>query len=541
MSKLLAGAALTGLVGALAALAPITASAHPEPVPVSGTARTAPGAAQGPSSLKWARCEGELGSQGVQCATLQVPLDHGQPAGQKIDLALSRVEHTVPDARYQGVMLTNPGGPGGSGLGLATMGRRVPSGAGEAYDWIGFDPRGVGASRPALTCDPDYNKGPRPPYVPVDASVEQTWRDRAATYATRCGDNGGVLLQHLKTIDVAKDLELIRVALGQQQINYYGLSYGTYIGQVYSSLYPKNVRRMVFDGTVDPRNIWYQANLEQDVAFEKVMQVWFGWLAKYNSTYRLGSTAAEVQDRFYAEQGELYKSPADGVIGGSEWTDVFLQAGYFQFTWTNLADVFSKWANDQDAAPLVKAYQSVAKVGDDNSYAVYAAVQCTDTQWPQQWQTWKDDNSRVFPEAPFYTWSNAWFNAPCLTWPAGAEQPVEINGGDVADVLMINQTLDGATPYAGSLEVRKRYPGARLIAEPGGTTHSGSLGGNACVDDKIAAYLATGALPNRLPGDTADVECAPLAQPVPGAARDRTAPGKATDLSTRTRRDALRH
>jgi pimeloyl-ACP methyl ester carboxylesterase len=537
--KLLAGVVASGLVvGALATLAPTAADVLPDLGLVSGPGQdasgTTPGAAQDPSPLSWAACAGDLGTQGVECATLKVPLDHDQPEGTKIDLALSRVKHTVPDDKYQGVMLVNPGGPGVAGLAMATLGRRVPFKAGEAYDWIGFDPRGVGASKPTLTCGTDDSTDRLPPYIPVNAADEQTRLAWAKGYADRCGKNSGALLEHVKTVDVAKDVELMRLALGEKQINYYGLSYGTYLGEVYSTLYPKNVRKMIFDGTVDPSKIWYQYRFDQDAAFEKVIQVWFGWVAKNDSTYKLGGTADEVQKRFYTEQGKLYETPAKGVVGGNEWIDLFLQAGYSQGNWTRLADVFSKWANTKDGDALLKAFQSDGTGGGENFYAAFSAVQCTDAQWPQEWQTWKDDNSRVFNQAPFYTWANAWTNTPCLTWPAKAGQPVDVNGGDVAEVLMINETLDAATPYSGSLEVRKRYPGARLIAVPDGTTHAGSLGGNACVNDKIIAYLATGDLPQRLPGDTADVECAALPQPVPGAApADRTGPGEVANPAVR--------
>jgi TAP-like protein len=154
---------------------------------------------------------------------------------------------------------------------------------------------------------------------------------------------------------------------------------------------------------------------------------------------------------------------------------------------------------------------------------VYAGVECTDAQWPTNWDRWRTDNWRTFRKAPFETWGNAWFNAPCVYWPAKAHRPVEIDGRHVASVLLIDETLDAATPFEGSLEVRRRYPHASLIAEPGGTTHAGSLGGNACVDNQIAAYLATGKLPKRLPrlprlpGNRADTLCDPLPQPDPTA------------------------
>jgi len=125
---------------------------------------------------------------------------------------------------------------------------------------------------------------------------------------------------------------------------------------------------------------------------------------------------------------------------------------------------------------------------------------------------------KLLEKAPFETWGNAWFNAPCLYWPAKAGKPATINGSKVASVLLIDETLDAATPYPGSLEVRKLYPHSSLIAEPGGTSHADSLFGNACVDDQIADYLATGKLPTRKKGDGADTTCAPLPIPDPTAA-----------------------
>jgi hypothetical protein len=175
----------------------------------------------------------------------------------------------------------------------------------------------------------------------------------------------------------------------------------------------------------------------------------------------------------------------------------------------------------RDATQLVAAYQDTDTPGDDNGYAIYSAVQCTDAPWPKKWSTWAADSWRLNRSAPFLTWANAWFNAPCLTWPAKPGTPVTVRGGSTS-ALLIDETLDAATPYEGSIEVRRRFPRSSLIAEPGGTTHAGSLLGNACVDDKIAAYLATGVLPVRRAGVQADAECAPLPQPVPDTAGTAT-------------------
>ncbi|KDN24096.1 alpha/beta hydrolase [Amycolatopsis rifamycinica] len=482
-------------------------------------APAASAAPAGPASIAWGPCtDATLAGAGAECGYLAVPLDYRKPAGEQVQLAVSRVKHKVPDAQYQGVMLTNPGGPGGSGLLLATRGSRVPGHAGDAYDWIGFDPRGVGASKPALSCDPNYMDYNRPQYAPFTPQLEKTWLNRSKGYAEACAKNNSrALLENMKTTDTVQDMDSLRKALGQRQLNFYGYSYGTYLGQVYGTLYPHNVRRMVLDSTVDPRGVWYRANLNQDVAFDQNILIWFGWLAQHDDVYHLGKTQAAVRRVVNEQLLKTSFTPAGGVIGPDEILDVIQQASYYQLRWTLLGDALSRFVNQGDWQNWKSLFEAFGGRGDDNGYAVYLAVQCTDVQWPQSWPQWKRDNWQTFAKAPYFTWQNAWFNAPCLYWPAKAGKPVKVDGRGVQSVLMIDETLDAATPFEGSLEVRSRFPGASLIAEPGGTSHAITPRGNACVDTKIAAYLATGALPARKPGRTADVECAPLPQPTPPA------------------------
>jgi pimeloyl-ACP methyl ester carboxylesterase len=474
-----------------------------------------------PAAIDWGPCaDSSLQRAGAQCGFLSVPLDYGRPGGTKIKLAVSRIVHTVPAAEYQGIMLVNPGGPGGSGLGLVTLGQYVPNGAGDAYDWIGFDPRGVGASQPALTCDQNISAFDRPNYVPTTRQLTETWLGTARRYAQACQRNNAALLRHVTTVDSARDMDSIRAALRQRQLNYFGFSYGTYLGQVYGTLFPDRVRRMVLDSNVDPRRVWYDANLDQDIAFEKNMKIWFGWLAKYDSVYHLGTSEGQVERLFYRVQADLDRRPAGGVIGPDEWTDVFLSAGYYQSTWLDLGAAFAGYVHDGDWQTLRDSYGGP---GDDNGYAMYNAVQCGDVQWPQSWAKWERDNWRTYFQAPFETWGNAWYNAPCLYWGAPASTPVRVDGRKVASALLIDETLDAATPYTGSLEVRKLFPHASLIALPGGTSHANSLYGDACEDDQIAAYLADGTLPKRKPGPGPDTTCDPLPVPDPTAAAARTA------------------
>ena len=470
------------------------------------------------SSISWGTCDvPALVDAGAQCAMLSVPLDYAHPDGAKIKLALSRIKHTVPDSQYQGAMLINAGGPGVAGLAnaLSTFGQLVPNGAGGFYDWIGFDPRGVGESQPALSCDPNYFDFNRPTYIPLLQSTVRTWLALAKGYADACAANNGPILSHMTTVESAKDMDSIRADLGVAQLNYYGYSWGTYLGQVYGTLFPTHVRRMVLDSNVDPRNVYYQANLNQDVGFDRTIRIWFGWLARYDSVYHLGKTATAVEALFYRTEAQLTLHPADGKIGGDEWVDIFLQTGYKQFNWPLLADAFAGYVNGGDVATLENLFLVIDGFGNDNSYAVYSAVQCTDVQWPQQWSTWARDNWATFAGAPFETWANAWYNAPCLFWPARTHQPVTVDGRRVSSALLIDQTLDAPTPFEGSLEVRTLFPNSSLIALPGGTTHGSSLSGDTCLDDQVAAYLADGTLPPRRPGNGPDTTCAPPPMPVP--------------------------
>jgi pimeloyl-ACP methyl ester carboxylesterase len=505
------GSRARGLATAALAAGLVVSSA----VVATAPARASAPAASGAGSIAWSECNSAtLKFAGAVCGYLTVPLDHAKPSGRKIALALSMVRHTVPDSAYQGVVLVNPGGPGASGIGRSVTGSKVPNGVGAAYDWIGFDPRGVGASVPELSCDPHYFDGPRPAYRTANGSTEKAWLARTKAYAKACGKAAPGLLAHVSTADSARDLDAIRVAMGQERLNYYGYSYGTYLGQVYATMFPDRVRRMVFDGVVDPRGVWYNAQLRQDEAFDVVMKAFFGWIASYDGLYSLGATEAAVEKTFYATQKDLAARPT-ARIGSSEWNDAFLRAGYREFSWPKLADAFAAWVHRKDMSRVEAQYADQADLGNDNGFAMYNAVQCTDAAWPVDFAKWRADADRTAAATPYATWGNVWFNAPCLYWPAKPGIPVTIDGSRTGSLLLISGTLDAATPFTGALEVRRRFPNARLIAEPGMTTHANSLTGNACVDQRIAAYFATGELPPRQGGDVADVECMPLPRPLP--------------------------
>lgn len=512
---LVAGAALT--IGAALLAAPATASAT---AASSAGQQTAPAFAV--SAIDWGRCKDDFLRQAKgECGMLTVPLDHANPTGATIKLAVSRVKHR--GAKYRGVIFTNPGGPGGAGTYLAAYGQFVPGKVASSYDWIGMDPRGVGESVPALTCDKRINKiGTRPPYDPTTDKILDTWVSRSEAYAADCGSSAAAaLLPFMRTTDTVADFELLRTALGAETVSFYGFSYGTYIAQVYSTLHPERLDKLVLDGVVDPRGIWYDSNANQNDAFEKSIKGFYRWAARGNADFGLGRTAAKVEKTYYRVLRQLARRPINGV-GPAELSDVALGAGYVNFLWPDVAAVISEIAN-QGTAKLARASylgDNAVTAGGDNGYATYLATLCTDAPWPTDLDAILADNKAQARKSPFVTWANAWFNAPCRTWPA-APAPAAFEVADAnRSALLINETFDGATPFSGALEVRSRFTGAVLIEGVKGTTHAGSLSGVGCVDNKIAAYLANGRLPDRRSGDRADVRCPAVPAPPAGAPDD---------------------
>ncbi|MBT2418767.1 alpha/beta fold hydrolase [Streptomyces sp. ISL-22] len=478
----------------------------------AGAAHTAQSARA--ASLTWNKC-GTKKYPTLQCASLEVPLDHTNPRGRRITLALSRVPHTA--RKYQGPLLVNPGGPGGSGRTLAGfVASALPAAVAAQYDVIGFDPRGVGRSRPALDCRPGHFDPVRPDSVPSTARIERANLLRAKAFARACGKKYADVLPYIDTVSAAKDLDRIRAALGARQLNYFGYSYGTYLGAVYAKLFPQRVRRAALDSVVDPTGVWYEDNLAQDHAFDDRHRAFMAWVARHDTTYRLGTDPARVEARWYAMRAALARTPAEGKVGAAELEDTFLPGGYYNGYWPHLAEAFAAYVNDRDADPLLEAYErfGAADAADDNGYSVYTSVQCRDAAWPRDWHRWRTDNWAVHAKAPFMTWSNAWYNAPCAFWPTpSTHRPMDIANGKLPPVLLFQATGDAATPYGGAVTVHRQLARSSLVVERGGGNHGITLGGNSCLDKHLAAYLTDGTVP-RGRGE-ADAVCQALPEPKP--------------------------
>lgn len=526
--------ALHGTLGALvltaATVVPASGSAGLVPLPLrdarqaAGTADAASAAAA--AGIDWRRCPAvEQLPAGVECGKVTVPVDYAVPDGEKIQLTVSRKKATGPASARQGALLYNPGGPGGNGMTFPLYASPVVGGVwnklNRAYDFVGYAPRGVGRSAPLRCRTAKARWAPtRSPREPSE-EFKQAMQRRAAMYAKACASRAGDRLDHFTTPDNARDLDVLRAALGSRKLNFFGTSYGSYLGSVYATLFPGRVRRLVLDSVPDPRpgRIWYRSDLEQNAAFERRWSDWKKWVARHHTVYGLGRTARAVQRNFdevrdTLDRGENIGGSASRHVGSRQLLADFLRVGYDDETWAEHAAALSEFRRG-DPLPLVEStapdrYGAAEKA---NSDAVYNAVKCSDAPWPRDFARWDRDNTAVARRAPFQTWENAWMNLPCAYWHGEHSRPVDVRTrpGELPPVLLLAATRDAATPYEGVVRTWQRLSGSSLVTERGAGTH-GVAGGNTCLDRHLAAYLLHGTAP----GGSAECTARPEPKPDPG-------------------------
>lgn len=464
--------------------------------------------------IVWNQCnDSNLQEIQAECGFVSVPLDYNDPNGEQIQIALSRVKHNVSSDKYQGVILLNPGGPGGSGLPYAFVGSLFDANVSSTYDWIGFDPRGVGASIPRISCDPTYFVGDYPGFVPINQTLEDYGYNYTKNYALACGKKYPKLLQHLTTVHVAKDMDMIRIALEQEQINFYGFSYGSYLGQVYATLFPTRLRRMILDSNLDPKNIWFSAGINQHVGFDRNLKLWFNWLAEYDSVFNLGKTGCEVAKKYNNAKKELETNPINGTIKPADWDDIFLSVAYYRDGWIYYGTMLSAWINENNFDLLFEEYQNIISADSENSFAILSAVVCTDAPWPKDWNYVRTEYWRSYGLAPYSAWPSGWALSTCQEWTVNGTTAIVINSTNIGDILLVGATLDAATPIEDSYAVRRLFPNARLVTIINETTHASNVPTNTCMRNIVNQYLKSGELVTRKTGNVADYEC--LAAPAP--------------------------
>lgn len=458
-----------------------------------------------PPPLTWTACEIQ-GLDGFECSTLEVPLDYKDPRGEKIQLAISRVAHSDED--YRGVMLTNPGGPGESGRFMAYLGWQLPGRLGTKYDWIGIDPRGTGASSPALDCTHvQDSQVDRLPYEPANQGQIEAWQAHSRKIATQCAQGPAAkLLPHLNTSNMARDMDQLRRALRVEKINFWGTSYGTYLGQMYATLFPKRVEKMVWDSVVEPDESWYQRNQSQNAAYPKTMRKMSAWFAQYDAFYNLGDTPESVLQGIHTKLEELRAlepSPSGETHPARLMVNAIYPSMYSPRQWDNLGRALDLYLNEDDPSGL----QAIAPLSDSKTDSVYLAITCGEGRW-KSWMQTLEDAKQMSPLSPTLTWANTWYTAPCVDWPvAGNSEPV-ISAEQVDfPILLLAESHDSSTPFPGALSVRDIFPTAILVEGEGGTSHADALSGSDCTRESIFNFLENGALPPRKPGDEADKKC----------------------------------
>ncbi|GAA4909384.1 alpha/beta hydrolase [Streptomyces coeruleoprunus] len=472
-----------------------------------------PAAAESP--LTWEPCEGlPVVAAGQECARLSVPLDHGDPGGERLTLAVSRVRGDRP-AERRGTLLLIPGGPGGSGLRmLGQKGDALRARLGGAYDLVSFDPRGVGRSSTA-SCglsDDDRHLAHLRSWPAPDGDVTENVA-RSLRVAESCARDGGPVLRSLSTANEVRDIDALRRALGERKLSAWGVSYGAYVGAVYAQRYPRNTDRWVLDssGDPDPARVGrgWLANMGRgvDERFPD-FAAWAADPAREARGLRLAARPEEVRPRFLALAERLDRAPRETTTPGVPLTGNRLRQA-LQNALTNTASFprlarLLKEAGDPDPAVRPVLTDDVAGAMPDADAAVTVGVVCNDVRWPRA-------SAAAYGRAVAADRARHPLTAglpvnvtPCAYWKdTPAERPTRITDQGPSNILMIQNLRDPATPYAGALKMRAALGDrARLVSVDRGG-HGVYLGnGNACGDRAVTDFLRTGTRP------AADVRCA---------------------------------
>jgi pimeloyl-ACP methyl ester carboxylesterase len=477
-------------------------------------------------ALHWVDC-----GDGLQCTTAKVPLDYDRPDGRRISLALARVPAGDPAQRV-GSLFVNNGGPGNAVLDFVRNdARNVLSADIQArFDIVGFDPRGVGESTP-VRCFADAESqeqffGSLAPFPVTKPEIEQA-ADAAKILGRRCRRHNGELLDHLSTANVARDMDLLRQAVGDQQLTFAGYSYGGLLGTTYAQLFPTKVRALLLDGAPDP--VAWATGLQADrrqpfsrrVGGATATSDAMGFFL--DSCQEAGDACAFASQDTRAKFDELLARllvagsitvdlPAGPIGPGGPTTITYafvvdgLRGGLqFPPIWADLAELLQATFEATDAAaprtvnpatdPGPEATSDIARAPTadevyDNSREALFAVACSETDNPSAMSRWTKEAAAADRETPYFGADWTWLSLPCATWPArdrdrstGPFDPPTEN-----PMLFVNSRFDAASPYERAVEVAGHVPNARLLTVEG-AGHPASFIPNGCLSDAVDRYL----------------------------------------------------
>ncbi|MGW3957994.1 alpha/beta hydrolase [Streptomyces sp. NPDC004752] len=467
------------------------------------------------SEMVWSACPSDVivaaPDLNVQCGTVRVPLDYAKPNGDQIDLMVSRLASDNPKKR-RGVLLLNPGGPGGSALTMpATLvDLGIPSKVLDSYDLIGMDTRGFGRSAPIdckFTVGQDYI-GNIPPFAVDDAAVLAQAKI-AKGVADQCAANDvDGRMAHITTANTARDLDRIRAALGEKKASFFGLSYGSALGAAYASMFPDTTDRVLIDSNLgdtalDPAGIRRYA-----LGMEQTFPDFAKWAAARHSSYGLGRTAREVRQTYFTLARRLDEKPDLGLDGrqfrAAAFGSLFGERRYGQLAqlWEAIEGADQPAVKRLAAKLQTPAPSAVEGASYSNSWSVFLTVTCNDVKWPSDVRTYRKNVAADRNRYPLFGAAAANI-LPCAFWRFGPSEPqIPINDEGPSNILIMQNRRDPVTPLRGGELFREKFPDRSRLVSVDGSGHGVYVfGRNACALNVGTEWLADGVMPEK------DVTC----------------------------------
>jgi pimeloyl-ACP methyl ester carboxylesterase len=445
---------------------------------------------------------------GAECGLLSVPVDYTKPDGDVARLAMIRFKAT---GQKIGSLVINPGGPGESGVKSAvSLLPVIPPSVRERFDLVGFDPRGVASSSPAVWCNSDADNDRQRADPQVDYSKEGVARIDQDTkeFVQRCVDKmGKEFLANVGTANVAKDLDAIRVAVGDEKLTYLGYSYGTRIGALYAEEYPEKVRAMILDGAVDPNADPLEADIRQTTAFQTAFNDYAADCAK-DPNCPLGTDPAKAVEVYQSLVNPLVDKPAKtddkrGLSYSDSIAGTILTL-YSPNLWRHLTQALRELEVGRGDTMLALSDLYMGRDANghyNNSTDARVAVNCMDRAAITDPAETVERDRLLREAAPFMNYGEFTGFAPmstCAFWPVPpTSEQHEIKVSGLPPVLVVSTTNDPATPYQAGVDLARQLGGTLLTYD--GTQHTVVFQGKSCVDDIAAKYLVDVVVP---PPDT---------------------------------------